>query len=73
MLAHLRVAALLDVPQPMPKACLHSQWTPIGDGHVADVSAHLQEALDFTGRVREMGGKILVTVRPGFRVQLPSA
>lgn len=35
---------------------LHNKWIPVEDSHVADISSHVWEALDFTDCV----GRILV-------------
>ncbi|XP_028936987.1 dual specificity protein phosphatase 5 isoform X1 [Ornithorhynchus anatinus] len=67
-LANLHITALLNVSRKSSESCTeqyHYKWIPVEDNHMADISSHFQEAIDFIDCVRRTGGKILVHCEAG--------
>ncbi|XP_038614226.1 dual specificity protein phosphatase 5 [Tachyglossus aculeatus] len=67
-LANLHITALLNVSRKSSESCMeqyHYKWIPVEDNHMADISSHFQEAIDFIDCVRRTGGKILVHCEAG--------
>ncbi|XP_035255546.1 dual specificity protein phosphatase 5-like [Anguilla anguilla] len=64
----LQITALLNIsrrdPQ-QPKGRLRYKRIPVEDSHLADISAHFPEAIDFIDCVRTSGGKVLVHCEAG--------
>lgn len=56
-LGDLHITALLNVSrrdlQPA-KGHYNYKWIPVEDSHMADISSHFQEAIDFIGRLRRI-------------------
>lgn len=61
-LSDLHITALLNVSrrdlQPA-KGCYDYKWIPVEDSHMADISSHFQEAIEFIGELKWMN------IRPG--------
>ncbi|KAJ1140494.1 hypothetical protein NDU88_006845 [Pleurodeles waltl] len=67
-LANLRITALLNVSRKSSdcaKDQFHYKWIPVEDNHMADISSHFEEAIDFIDTVRRAGGKVLVHCEAG--------
>ncbi|CAL8331440.1 unnamed protein product [Merluccius merluccius] len=67
-LSDLRITALLNVSrrelQPA-KDHYDYKWIPVEDNHMADISSHFQEAIEFIDHVKQSGGKVLVHCEAG--------
>ncbi|XP_034043929.1 dual specificity protein phosphatase 5 [Thalassophryne amazonica] len=67
-LSDLHITALLNVSrrdlQP-GKGQYNYKWIPVEDSHMADISSHFQEAIDFIDDVKQSGGKVLVHCEAG--------
>ncbi|CAL8389459.1 unnamed protein product [Arctogadus glacialis] len=67
-LSDLRITALLNVSrrelQPTEEH-FDYKWIPVEDNHMADISSHFQEAIEFIDRVKQSGGKVLVHCEAG--------
>ncbi|CAG01299.1 unnamed protein product, partial [Tetraodon nigroviridis] len=67
-LRDLHITALLNVSrrdlQPA-KGHYNYKWIPVEDSHMADISSHFQEAIDFIDNVKQLGGKVLVHCEAG--------
>ncbi|TNM86058.1 hypothetical protein fugu_008329 [Takifugu bimaculatus] len=67
-LRDLHITALLNVSrrdlQPA-KGHYNYKWIPVEDSHMADISSHFQEAIDFIDNVKQSGGKVLVHCEAG--------
>ncbi|KAM8878231.1 dual specificity protein phosphatase 5 [Spinachia spinachia] len=67
-LSDLHITALLNVSrrdlQPA-KGHYDYKWIPVEDSHMADISSHFQEAIDFIDNVKQSGGKVLVHCEAG--------
>ncbi|XP_041123513.1 dual specificity protein phosphatase 5-like [Polyodon spathula] len=64
----LHITALLNVSRRATeqfKGQFHYKWIPVEDSHMADISSHFQEAIDFIDCVRQVGGKVLVHCEAG--------
>uniref|UniRef100_A0A8C3T7X0 Dual specificity protein phosphatase n=1 Tax=Chelydra serpentina TaxID=8475 RepID=A0A8C3T7X0_CHESE len=67
-LANLHITALLNVSRKGSESFKEQycyKWIPVEDSHMADISSHFQEAIDFIDCVRRAGGKILVHCEAG--------
>ncbi|XP_059425727.1 dual specificity protein phosphatase 5-like [Carassius carassius] len=67
-LSDLRITALLNVSRRdsrPAKGQYDYKWIPVEDSHMADISSHFQEAIDFIERVKAEGGKVLVHCEAG--------
>ncbi|NXV40426.1 DUS5 phosphatase, partial [Uria aalge] len=67
-LANLHITALLNVSRKSSESFKDQycyKWIPVEDSHMADISSHFQEAIDFIDYVRRTGGKILVHCEAG--------
>ncbi|XP_068178355.1 dual specificity protein phosphatase 5 isoform X2 [Antennarius striatus] len=64
----LHITALLNVSrndrQPA-KGQYNYKWIPVEDSHMADISSHFQEAIEFIDHVKQSGGKVLVHCEAG--------
>ncbi|XP_061130799.1 dual specificity protein phosphatase 5 [Syngnathus typhle] len=64
----LHITALLNVSrkdmQPN-KVHYNYKWIPVEDNHMADISSHFQEAIEFIDHVKQSGGKVLVHCEAG--------
>ncbi|KAM8842346.1 dual specificity protein phosphatase 5 [Synchiropus picturatus] len=67
-LSDLHITALLNVSrrdlQPT-KGGFDYKWIPVEDNHMADISSHFQEAIEFIDHVKQSGGKVLVHCEAG--------
>ncbi|XP_028315588.1 dual specificity protein phosphatase 5 [Gouania willdenowi] len=67
-LSDLHITALLNVSrrdlQPS-KGHYDYKWIPVEDSHMADISSHFQEAIEFIDHVKQSGGKVLVHCEAG--------
>lgn len=67
-LSDLHITALLNVSrrdlQP-GKSQYDYKWIPVEDSHMADISSHFQEAIQFIDQVKHSGGKVLVHCEAG--------
>ncbi|XP_060947001.1 dual specificity protein phosphatase 5 [Limanda limanda] len=67
-LSDLHITALLNVSrrdlQPT-KGHYDYKWIPVEDSHMADISSHFQEAIEFIDHVKQSGGKVLVHCEAG--------
>ncbi|XP_056135718.1 dual specificity protein phosphatase 5 [Lampris incognitus] len=67
-LSDLHITALLNVSrrnlQPA-KGHYDYKWIPVEDNHMADISSHFQEAIEFIDHVKQSGGKVLVHCEAG--------
>ncbi|KAJ8248080.1 hypothetical protein GJAV_G00238050 [Gymnothorax javanicus] len=67
-LSDLQITALLNISrrdtQPS-KGRLRYKWIPLEDSHVADISLHFEEAIDFIDCEKNAGGKVLVHCEAG--------
>lgn len=67
-LSDLHITALLNVSrrdlQPS-KGQFDYKWIPVEDNHMADISSHFQEAIQFIDHVKQSGGKVLVHCEAG--------
>lgn len=67
-LSDLHITALLNVSrrdmQPA-KGHYDYKWIPVEDSHMADISSHFQEAIEFIDKVKQSGGKVLVHCEAG--------
>ncbi|KAK7930123.1 hypothetical protein WMY93_006518 [Mugilogobius chulae] len=67
-LSDLHITALLNVSrrdlQPA-KGRYDYKWIPVEDSHMADISSHFQEAIQFIDKVKQSGGKVLVHCEAG--------
>ncbi|KAF3844146.1 hypothetical protein F7725_016194 [Dissostichus mawsoni] len=67
-LSDLHITALLNVSrrdmQPA-KGLYDYKWIPVEDSHMADISSHFQEAIEFIDNVKQSGGKVLVHCEAG--------
>ncbi|XP_061736472.1 dual specificity protein phosphatase 5 [Nerophis ophidion] len=67
-LADLHITALLNVSRRdmQPAKCRYDyKWIPVEDNHMADISSHFQEAIEFIDHVKQTGGKVLVHCEAG--------
>uniref|UniRef100_A0A8C8RKQ9 Dual specificity protein phosphatase n=1 Tax=Pelusios castaneus TaxID=367368 RepID=A0A8C8RKQ9_9SAUR len=67
-LANLHITALLNVSRKSSESFKEQycyKWIPVEDSHMADISSHFEEAIDFIDCVRRAGGKILVHCEAG--------
>ncbi|XP_015202983.1 dual specificity protein phosphatase 5 isoform X2 [Lepisosteus oculatus] len=67
-LSDLHITALLNVSRrdtEQAKGQFHYKWIPVEDSHMADISSHFQEAIEFIDCVKEAGGKVLVHCEAG--------
>ncbi|TNN62154.1 Dual specificity protein phosphatase 5 [Liparis tanakae] len=67
-LSDLHITALLNVSrrdQQPAKGLYDYKWIPVEDSHMADISSHFQEAIDFIDHVKQSGGKVLVHCEAG--------
>ncbi|XP_037621213.1 dual specificity protein phosphatase 5 [Sebastes umbrosus] len=67
-LSDLHITALLNVSrrdQQPAKGHYDYKWIPVEDSHMADISSHFQEAIDFIDHVKQSGGKVLVHCEAG--------
>nr|XP_020442207.1 dual specificity protein phosphatase 5 [Monopterus albus] len=67
-LSDLHITALLNVSRRdlrPEKGHYDYKWIPVEDSHMADISSHFQEAIEFIDHVRQSGGKVLVHCEAG--------
>nr|XP_033798620.1 dual specificity protein phosphatase 5 [Geotrypetes seraphini] len=67
-LANFHITALLNVSRKSSDAFKEQylyKWIPVEDNHMADISSHFQEAIDFIDTVRRAGGRVLVHCEAG--------
>ncbi|XP_044046588.1 dual specificity protein phosphatase 5 [Siniperca chuatsi] len=67
-LSDLHITALLNVSRrDLQPANGHYdyKWIPVEDSHMADISSHFQEAIEFIDHVKQSGGKVLVHCEAG--------
>ncbi|KAF7649287.1 hypothetical protein LDENG_00143950 [Lucifuga dentata] len=67
-LSDLHITALLNVSRRdlQPAKCHYDyKWIPVEDSHMADISSHFQEAIEFIDHVKQSGGKVLVHCEAG--------
>ncbi|XP_062987639.1 dual specificity protein phosphatase 5 [Elgaria multicarinata webbii] len=67
-LANLNITALLNVSRKSSEPFTDQycyKWIPVEDSHMADISSHFQEAIEFIDCTRRAGGKILVHCEAG--------
>ncbi|KAG5855319.1 hypothetical protein ANANG_G00047850 [Anguilla anguilla] len=67
-LSDLQITALLNVSRrdtQQSKGHFHYKWIPVEDSHMADISSHFQEAIEFIDFVKQEGGKVLVHCEAG--------
>ncbi|XP_036401996.1 dual specificity protein phosphatase 5-like [Megalops cyprinoides] len=67
-LGDLQITAMLNISRrgtQQPKGHFHYKWIPVEDSHMADISSHFQEAIDFIDCVKQSGGKVLVHCEAG--------
>ncbi|KAM4611956.1 dual specificity protein phosphatase 5 [Polymixia lowei] len=67
-LSDLHITALLNVSRRdmrPAKGQYDYKWIPVEDNHMADISSHFQEAIEFIDHVKQSGGKVLVHCEAG--------
>ncbi|KAJ8360212.1 hypothetical protein SKAU_G00167370 [Synaphobranchus kaupii] len=67
-LIDLQITALLNISRrdtQHSKGRFRYKWIPVEDSHLADISSHFQEAIDFIDCVKKSGGKVLVHCEAG--------
>ncbi|KAJ8284730.1 hypothetical protein COCON_G00035800 [Conger conger] len=67
-LSDLQITALLNVSRrdtQQSKGHFHYKWIPVEDSHMADISSHFQETIEFIDFVKQAGGKVLVHCEAG--------
>ncbi|XP_068615027.1 dual specificity protein phosphatase 5-like [Brachionichthys hirsutus] len=67
-LSGLHITALLNVSRRDLRPAdgqYDYKWIPVEDSHMADISSHFQEAIEFIDGVKQSGGKVLVHCEAG--------